>query len=65
MKSTKVGKIKSIEFDELSKNLEFTVVVLDSSFKKKLLRDLSLSGNLTVEDGKYIYISNEEEQTDA
>jgi len=55
-----VGKIKSISFDEENKDLEITIVITDSKFKKKLLRDLSLSGNISIEDGKLIYIENEE-----
>jgi hypothetical protein len=61
MQKTKVGKIKNIAFAEETQELELTIIVTDPKFKKKLLRDLSLSGNLTVEDGKLVYVPTEEE----
>ena len=61
MKKSKVGKIKNIELNEETQELEFTIIVTDPKFKKKLLRDLSLSGNLTVEDGKLVYVPTEDD----
>ena len=61
MKQRKVGKIKNIELKEETQELEVTIVVTDPKFKKKLLRDLSLSGNLVVEGNNVIYKPNEEE----
>lgn len=60
-----VGKFKSINYNEETGELDFTVSVVDSKFKKKLLRDLSLSGNLRVEGNKLVYVppaDNDEEE---
>lgn len=61
MKQTKVGKIKSIKLNEETQELEFTISVTNQKFKKKLLRDLSLSGNLAVENGELIFIPPEDQ----
>jgi hypothetical protein len=61
MKKNKVGKIKSIKLNEDTQELEFTIVVTDSKFKKKLLRDLSLSGNLKVDGDQLVFIPTQEE----
>ena len=58
MKNIEVGKIKSIKYNEDTLDLEVTIAITDSMFKKKLLRDLSLSGRLKMVDNKLIYISN-------
>jgi hypothetical protein len=61
MKESKVGRIKNITYDGDSDELELTIVVTDPSFKKKLLRDFSLSGKLKVKGNKIIF----EEEDDA
>ena len=61
MKSTEVGKIKNIRYSENTLDLEVTILITDPKFKKKLLRDLSLSGRLKFADNKLIYLSNIEE----
>ena len=53
MKNKIIGKIKNIRYDPDSGELEALVVFLDEKFKKKLLRDLSLSGDI-VFDGKNV-----------
>ena len=58
MKNIEVGRIKSIKYNENTLDLEVTIAITDSKFKKKLLRDLSLSGRLKMVDNKLIYISN-------
>jgi hypothetical protein len=55
MKESKVGKIKSIKYNEETGELEFTIAVTDPSFKKKLLRDFALSGKLKVVDDKIFF----------
>lgn len=61
MKNNPVGKIKNIKINCETDELEFTVVVQNNKFKKQLLRDLNLAGQLLVEDGKIIFISKDEE----
>lgn len=60
MKHREVGRIKNIKIDEETQVLELTVVIVDPKFKKKILRDLSLSGNLIVEDNKLIFLPETE-----
>lgn len=61
MKHREVGKIKNIKIDEETQVLELTIVIVDPKFKKKILRDLSLSGNLIVEDNRVIFLPPETE----
>lgn len=61
MKEKEVGKIKSFLYDTVSNNLEITIRVTDSKFKKKILRDFSLAGKLKVEKDIVLYNSEESE----
>lgn len=56
MKPDKVGKIKNINLDEVTGELEITILVTDNKFKKKILRDLSLSGNLMIDGENIIFV---------
>ena len=58
MKDEAVGKIKNIMYDPETNNLEVSIIIIDNKFKKKLLRDLSLSGNIEFKEDK-IYYKNE------
>ena len=58
MKDEVVGKIKNIMYDPETNNLEVSIIIIDNKFKKKLLRDLSLSGNIEFREDK-IYYKNE------
>jgi len=60
----RVGKIKSIKYAEESRDLEVTILITDPKFRKKLLRDLSLSGNLEFEGDKVMFISEENEDAE-
>lgn len=53
---SKVGKIKNIKIDGETQELEFTVLVTDAKFRKKLLRDLALAGNLYVEGDEVFFL---------
>jgi hypothetical protein len=59
MKKETVGKIKNIKLSD-SNELELTIQITDAKFKKKILRDLSLSGNLEFEGDQIIFIPTEE-----
>jgi hypothetical protein len=54
-----IGKIKNVMIDPDSDILEVTIIVTDPKFKKKLLRDLSLSGNLKVQGTEIVFIEGE------
>ena len=60
MKEKTVGKIKNVAYDMKSGDLEFTIRVTDLKFKKKLLRDLALSGNIKLKGNEIIYIDPDE-----
>jgi hypothetical protein len=51
-----VGSIKNVNYDNESRELEVTIRITDNKFKKKLLRDLSLSGDIKFEGNKLIYL---------
>ena len=55
-----VGCIKNISYNNESGELEVTIRITDNKFKKKLLRDLSLTGNIKFEGNKLIYLDKTE-----
>lgn len=61
MNNKEVGKIKNIKLNELTQQLEMTITITDVKFKKQLLRNFSLSGNLSIEDDKLIFIAKEDD----
>ena len=62
MKTNNVGKIKNINYDSETNDLEVLIKIFDNKFKKKLLRDLSLSGHIYFEKNKLIYIDNDDKK---
>tara|TARA_A100001515_G_scaffold104312_1_gene84961 strand:+ start:140 stop:331 length:192 start_codon:yes stop_codon:yes gene_type:complete len=62
MKTNSVGKIKNINYDSETNDLEVLIKIFDNKFKKKLLRDLSLSGHIYFEKNKLIYVDNEDKK---
>jgi len=61
MKKKVIGKIKNLSFRPDTKDLEVTILITDPKFKKQLLRDLSLSGNLKVEGTDMIFVDEEDD----
>lgn len=61
MQKRKVGKIKNLSYNHDDESLEVTVVITDPKFKKEFLRELTLSGNLSFEGDKLIFIPGEED----
>lgn len=59
MKEKVVGKFKRVTYDEETGDMDFTITVTDSKFKKKLLRELHLSGNLKVVGDSLVYVPQE------
>jgi hypothetical protein len=59
MREKVIGKIKNIVFIPEKDDLEVTILITDPKFRKKLLRDLSLSGNLKVEGTQVIFIDGD------
>jgi len=55
-----VGYIKNMTYNPDTKDMEITFVVTDNKFKKKLLRDMSLSGVIEVKGEQISYTGNKE-----
>jgi hypothetical protein len=53
-----VGKIKNIKYDSESNDMEIVIFITDNKFKKKILRDLSLSGQIKFEGDEVFFTSN-------
>jgi hypothetical protein len=61
MKQFKVGKIKNFKYNLDEDTLEITISISDSKFKKKIIRDLSLNGQLSFENDKLIFTPSKED----
>ena len=59
MKERRIGKIKSIKINEDSNDIELVVAISDPKFKKQIIRDLNLSGNLKIDGENFIFIPSE------
>ena len=64
MSSRKIGKVKNIKYNSETKNMELTLIITDNKFKKKLLRDLDLSGKLNISKDIITYNANNESKRD-
>tara|TARA_B100000700_G_scaffold328803_1_gene447888 strand:- start:544 stop:735 length:192 start_codon:yes stop_codon:yes gene_type:complete len=58
-----IGQIKNISYNPETKDMEVTFVVSDSKFKKKLLRDMSLSGIIEIKEDKIFFTGNKEDNS--
>ena len=58
MLSQNVGRIKNIEYNPDSKEMEITFIVTNNKFKKKILRDMSLSGSIEVKGEQISFTGN-------
>lgn len=61
MISSKVGRIKNVQYNSESGDLEVTFVVTDPKFKKKVLRNLALSGSIEIKGEQIIFTGNIED----
>ena len=53
-----VGKIKNVKYDLETNDMEIVIFITDNKFKKKLLRDLSLSGQIKFEGDEVLFTGN-------
>jgi hypothetical protein len=53
-----VGKIKNIKYDSDSNDMEIVIFITDNKFKKKILRDMSLTGQLKFDGDDVFFTSN-------
>ena len=53
-----VGKIKNIKYDSETNDMEIVIFITDNKFKKKILRDLSLSGQIKFDGDEIFFTSN-------
>jgi hypothetical protein len=58
-----IGYIKNIKYNSDTKDMEVTFVVIDNKFKKKLLRDMSLSGMIEVKGEQISYTGNKQDNS--
>tara|TARA_B100000424_G_C22684918_1_gene374879 strand:+ start:191 stop:382 length:192 start_codon:yes stop_codon:yes gene_type:complete len=63
MLSQNVGRIKNIEYNPDSKEMEITFIVTNNKFKKKILRDMSLSGSIEVKGEQISFTGNIEDNS--
>jgi hypothetical protein len=61
MKERVIGKIKNLVILTDSSDIEVTIRVTDPKFRKQLLRDLSLSGNLRVDGTEVIFVGDDDD----
>ena len=59
-----VGKIKNIKYDSVSNDMEIVIFVTDNKFKKKILRDMALAGQLKFDGDDVSFTSNIEGNID-
>ncbi len=59
-----VGKIKNIKYDSDSNDMEIVIFVTDNKFKKKILRDMSLSGQINFKGDNVFFTSNIQDNID-
>ena len=64
MNKVKVGKIKNFIFNQKTNDLEITLIITDNKFKKKVIRDFSLSGDLSFEGDIVTYNANIKDKDD-
>jgi hypothetical protein len=55
MNERSVGRVKNLKVNIENDSLEITVEITDPKFKKKIIRDLSLSGKIEFLGDKIIY----------
>lgn len=58
-----IGHIKSIKYNPDTKDMEVTFVVVDNKFKKKLLRDMSLTGSIEIKGEQIHYTGNKQDNS--
>jgi hypothetical protein len=59
-----IGRIKNIKYNSDTKDMEVTLIVTDNKFKKKLLRDMALSGIIKIKGEQISFTSNTKSNTD-
>lgn len=58
MLSEDIGRIKNIKYDTISNDMEIVIVITDNKFKKKIIRDMSLSGQIEFDGDTVLFTSN-------
>lgn len=64
MLSQDVGRIKNIKYDAITNDMEIVIVITDNKFKKKIIRDMSLSGKIKFDGDTVLFTSNIEDNND-
>lgn len=64
MNKKSVGRIKNIQYNSDTGDMEVTFIVTDSKFKKKLLRDMALAGEIEVDGREISFTGNMKDISD-
>lgn len=54
-----VGRIKNINVNLETEELEVTIAIFDKKFKKQIIRDLAAAGKIKFEEDRVIFIEEE------
>jgi hypothetical protein len=54
-----VGRIKNINFNLETEELDVTISISDKKFQKQIIRDLTVAGKIKFEEDKIIFIGEE------
>jgi len=63
MLNKNIGHIKNIKYNPDTKDMEVIFVVTDNKFKKKLIRDMSLSGSIEIKGEQISYTGNKRDNS--
>jgi len=63
MLDEKIGHIKNIKYNPDTKDMEVTLIITDNKFKKKLLRDMSLSGTIEIKGEQISFTGNKQDNS--
>jgi len=54
-----VGRIKNINVNLETEELEVTITISDKKFQKQIIRDLAMAGKIKFEEDRVIFIGKE------
>ena len=63
MLDKKIGHIKNIKYNPDTKDMEVILIITDNKFKKKLLRDMSLSGTIEIKGEQISFTGNKQDNS--
>lgn len=58
MNAKNIGRLKNIKYNSETGDMELTLIITDNKFKKKILRDLALDGQIEIDGQNIMYTGN-------